>query len=417
MDYFDLNMRLTEEDLDMKREAHAFAEEVVRPISRQVDLLSAQEAIAPGSPLWTFIKKAYQLGYHTLFLPEEYGGQGLSPEQMNLVFEELAWGGAGLASIIGATCVPFVAACLTADDELIEELVIPYCECRDGSIIGCWALTEPNHGSDYIASEGFFHDPEIRNDLQARRDGDEWVLNGQKSAWVSAGTIATHGLLFCQIDPSLGMAGGGICICPFDLEGVSKGKPLEKIGLRDLNQGEIYFDNVRIPARYMFCEPDYYPEMLELILASANATLGIGSTGMARAAFEEALTYARERVQGGVPIIEHRSVRQRLFSMFTKVETCRCLSRAVIELNFNVSPPIPEYSLAAKTMCTELCFQVANEAVQLLGGYGLTRDGFVEKIFRDTRSALIGDGNNEVLQAYGGNIIAGEYPRRAEDII
>lgn len=417
MEYFDLNMRLSEEDLGMKREAHAFAEEVVRPASREVDLMSAEDAIAPGSPLWGFLKKAYRLGYHTLFLPEEYGGQGLSPEQMNLVFEELAWGGAGLASVIGCTCVPFVAACLTGDEDLIQDLVVPYCECTDASIIGCWALTEPNHGSDYIASESFFRDPEIRNDLQARRDGDSWVLNGQKSAWVSAGTIASHALLFCQVDPSLGMAGGGICICPLEIEGVSKGKPLEKIGLRDLNQGEIYFDNTRIPESYMFCEPDYYPEMLELILASANATLGIGSTGMARAAFEEALTYARERVQGGAPLIEHRSVRQKLFEMFSKVEACRALSRSVIELNFNMSPPIPEYSLAAKTMCTQLCFEVAHDAVQMCGGYGLSKESFVEKVFRDTRSALIGDGNNEVLQAYGGGIIAREYPRRAEEIL
>ena len=417
MEYFDLDMQLTGEDLDMKREAHAFAGEVMRPVSRELDLLSAEEAIAPGSPFWMFLGNAYGLGYHTLLMPEEYGGQGLSPVQMNLVFEELGWGGAGLGTAIGATCVPFFAACLTGDDELIEELVVPFCDCTDGSIIGCWGITEPNHGSDYIAREEFFRDPGIRNDLQAMRDGDGWVLNGQKSAWVSCGTIATHGLLFCQVDRSLGMAGGGICICPLGLEGVSRGKPLEKIGLRDLNQGEIFFDNVRIPARYMFCEPDFYPEMLELILASANATLGIGSVGLARAAFEEALTYSKERVQGGVPIIEHRSVRQRLFAMFTKVETCRCLSRAVIELNFNLSPPIPEYSLAAKTMCTQLAFEVANEAVQILGGYGLSRDGYVEKIFRDTRSALIGDGNNEVLQAYGGGILAGEYPRRMEDII
>ncbi|RJP33146.1 MAG: acyl-CoA dehydrogenase [Actinobacteria bacterium] len=415
MDYFDIYEKLTDEDLDIKRAAHTFAEEVVRPASRRLDAMSPEEGIAEDSPLWDFLKTAYELGYHTILLPEEYGGLGLSPHQINLIFEEIAWGGAGLGTLIAASCVPFFAACLTADDELIEEFVIPFCSCRDGSIRGCWAITEPDHGSDYFGCEDFFRNPDIRNNVQARLEGDEWVINGQKSAWVSGGTIATHALLFCQVDPSLGMAGGGICICPLDRDGVSRGKPLAKMGCRDLNQGEIYFDDVRIPKRYMFCEPDYYPEMLELILSSANAALGIGVVGIARAAFEEALQYARERVQGGAPIIEHRSVRQRLFQMFAKVEACRALSRSVIDLNLNISPPLPEYSLASKTFCTQLAFEVASEAMQILGGYGLTEEGFVEKLFRDARSAMIGDGNNEVLQAYGGKVLAEEYPRRMED--
>lgn len=415
MDYLDLNLQLTEEDLAIKNAAHTFAEEVVRPISRQLDAMSPEDAIAEGSPLWTFMRKSYELGYHTVLIPEEYGGLGLSPLQINLIFEEMAWGSGGLSVMIGASCFPFFAVCLTADDDLVDELVRPYCECKDGSIRGCWAITEPDHGSDYFASESFFRDPEIRNNLQARPDGDEWVINGQKSAWVSGGGIATHALLFCQIDPSLGMAGGGICICPLEVEGVSRGRPLRMIGCRDLNQGEIFFDNVRIPKQYMFCEPDYYPEMLELILATANSAMGIGATGMARAAFEEAYKYAKERVQGGVPIIQHRSVRQRLFEMFSKVEACRAFSRSVIDFNFNISPPLTEYSLAAKTFCTQLCFEVTHQAVQLMGSYGLSEDGYVEKLFRDARSSLIGDGNNEVLQAYGGGVLADVYPRKTED--
>jgi len=417
MDYLDIHADLSDEDLDIKKAAHTFAEEVVRPASIELDRMSPEEVVAAGSPLWSFLEKAYGLGYHTILLPEEYGGLGLSPLQINLIFEEIAWGGGGLGTLVAASCVPFFCACLTADDDLIEEFVRPFCECIDGSMRGCWAITEPDHGSDYFAAEGFFRDPDIRNNVQARLEGDEWVINGQKSAWVSGGTIATHALLFCQVDPTMGMAGGGICICPLELEGVSRGKPLGKMGLRDLNQGEIYFDDVSIPKRYMFCEPDFYPEMLELILASANAALGIGIIGIARAAFEEALSYAKERVQGGAPIIEHRSVRRRLFEIFTKVEAGRALSRAAIDLNFNISPPLPEYSLASKTFCTQLVFEVTNEAMQIMGGYGLTEDSLVEKLFRDARAALIGDGNNEVLQAYGGHVLAETYPRRLEDML
>jgi alkylation response protein AidB-like acyl-CoA dehydrogenase len=166
----------------------------------------------------------------------------------------------------------------------------------------------------------------------------------------------------------------------------------------------------------MFCEPDFYPQMLEMILSSANAAMGIFATGCARAAFEEAFQYAKERIQGGVPIIQHRSVRQRLFDMFAKVETCRALSRAVMNLNFNVSPPLPEYSLVAKTRCTQMCFEVAHEAVQILGGNGLTEEYLTEKLFRDARAALIEDGANEALSAAGGHIIGQVCPRSRADV-
>ena len=416
MEYFDISLQLTDEDIELRNAAHKFAEEVMRPIAKQLDRMSPEEVVAAGSPLWTFLRKAYELGYHKILLPEVYGGLGLTPTQIHLINEELAWGSFGLSVLLGVCAFPFFAACLTGDEGLIEEFVAPFCACTDGSMRGCWAITEPEHGSDYLAYESFFRDPKIRGNVQARLVGDEWVISGQKSAWVSGGSIATHALLFCQIDPSQGMAGGGICVCPLDRPGVSRGKPLRKMGQRDLNQGEIYFDEVRIPRHYMFCEPDFYSQMLEMILSSANAAMSIFATGCARAAFEDALKYAKERVQGGAPIVQHRSMRQRLFEMFAKVETCRALSRAVVNLNFNVSPPLPEYSLAAKTRCTQMCFEVAHEAVQILGGNGLTEEYLTEKLFRDARASLIEDGTNEALLAAGGHIVAQTYPRSAAEV-
>jgi len=418
MDYLDISLQLTDEDIALKKAAHKFAKEVMRPIAKELDLMSADEVISKESPLWSFLKKAYELGYHKILIPDVYGGLGLSPLQTHIVYEELAWGSWGLTVLLGVAAFPFFAACLTNDDNLIDKFVRPFCDCTDASIIGCWAITEPEHGSDYVAytGEDFFRDPKIRHNVQARLDGDEWVINGQKSAWVSGGTIATHALLFCQIDPSLGMAGSGVCICPLNIKGVTKGKPLRKMGQRDLNQGENFFDNVRIPKDYMFVEPDFYPEFLDMILASANAAMGIFATGCARAAFEEAFTYAKERIQGGIPIIKHRSVRARLFEMFAKVETCRAISRAVVNLNFNVSPPLAEYSLLSKTQCTRMAFEVAHEAVQILGGNGLTQEYLTEKLFRDARAGLIEDANNEVLSAAGGQTIADNYPRNSEDI-
>ncbi|MFZ5595913.1 MAG: acyl-CoA dehydrogenase family protein [Bacillota bacterium] len=413
MDYFELDTNLSDEDLDIKKSTRKFADEVMRPISRELDLMSAEDVIAPASPLWRFLKLAYEQGYHTILLPAEYGGAGLTPLQIHIAFEELARGSMGLTVLLGVACFPSLIACLSCNEVLIEKFVKPFCECKDAGIIGCWPITEPDHGSDVLSGndDDFYRDPKIRGNLQARLEGDEWVINGQKSAWVSGGSIATQGLLFCQIDPSMGLAGGGICICPLDLPGVSKGKPLEKMGQRDLNQGEIYFDNVRIPREYMFCEPDSYNDMQEIVLASANMAMGVFATGLARAAFEEALAYARVRVQGGKPIIEHRAVKQRLFDMFAKVEACRALSRSVVKYNLANFPPFLEYSIASKTRCTQMAFEVAHEAVQILGGNGLTREYQTEKLFRDARAALIEDGNNESLAAAGGAILKENYPR------
>lgn len=416
MDYLDISLQLTDEDIALRNAAREFAQEVMRPIAKELDLMSPEEVIAEGSPLWTFLRKAYELGYHKILISDAYGGLGVTPLQIHLIYEELAWASWGLTVLLGVCAFPFFAACLTNNDDLIENFVKPFCDCKDASIRGCWAITEPDHGSDYICTEDFSHDPKIRNNVQARLEGNEWVINGQKSSWVSGGTIATHALLFCQIDPSLGMAGGGICVCQLDNGGVTRGKPLRKMGQRDLNQGEIFFDNVRVPRDYMFCEPEAYPAMLEMILAAANAAMGIFATGCSRAAFEEALVYSKERVQGGLPIIQHRSVRERLFNMFAKTEACRTLSRAAVNLNFNISPPLAEYSLASKTRCTQMAFEVAHEAVQILGGNGLTQEYHTEKLFRDARAALIEDGNNEALAAGGGSIIADTYPRNESEV-
>ena len=413
MEYFDIQcLSQTEDDIALKKAAHKFAEEVMRPAAKALDTMSADDVVAEGSPLWPFLKKSYELGYHKVLLPEYYGGLGLSPLQIHYVFEEMAWGSFGLSVLLGVIQFPFYGACLANNEELIENFVKPFCACTDGSIRGCWAITEPDHGSDIIAvGEDYFTSPKMKGNVQARLKGDEWIINGQKSAWVSGGTIATHALLFLQIDPKHGFGGNGICVLPLDLDGVTRGKPLEKLGQRDLNQGEIYFEDVRIPKNWMIAEPDFYVPLLDMILAAANAVMATFSTGIARATFEEALAYSKERVQGTRPIIEHYAHKQRVFKLFARTEVIRAISRNVINLNMNVSPPITEYSLAAKTQCTEMAYQNAHELIQIMGGNGLTREYLAEKLFRDARATLIEDGNNETLERHGGNILAEHYPR------
>lgn len=408
--YLDLNKELTAEEQSIKEETHRFAAEVLRPASIELDKLSPEEVIAEGSILWDVFRKAYQQEYHTATLPEQFGGVGLSPLSRHIHAEEMGWGSADLAISIGVTAFPFASAAMSGNPDLIKEVVTPFAEDREGRYIGCWAITEPQHGSDslLIGTEQF-RDTRAAFECTARRDGDEWVIDGQKSAWVSNGTIATHACTFLGLDPSQGMAGSGVAIIPLNLPGVSRGKPLDKLGQRALNQGEIFFDNVRIPEHYMIVQSAGYPFILDNILAGANAGMSALFTGVARAAFEEALAYCKERVQGGKPIAEHQLVQKKLFDMFIKVESARCLSRAALTYNATTSPPATQYSIAAKVYCTEAAFEVASDAIQLLGGYGLAKDLPVEKLFRDARASMIEDGTNEVLSLAGARKLIDSY--------
>ena len=248
MSYFDLNLELSAEDRAVRDAAHDFAAEVIRPAGIALDRLPAADVVAADSPLWPVLVQAYRLGYHKALFPEAVGGLGLSPLQGHLLLEELCWGSAGVASALLLAAWPYVKLLHTGDPALIEEFVVPFCACDDASITGAWAITEPDHGSDTlnVGSESW-RQPGLAFQLQARADGDEWILSGQKSAWVSCGPTATHAMVNVQIDRARGPSGGGVCMLPLNLAGVSRGRPLEKHGVRDLPQGEIFFDDVRIP--------------------------------------------------------------------------------------------------------------------------------------------------------------------------
>jgi alkylation response protein AidB-like acyl-CoA dehydrogenase len=172
------------------------------------------------------------------------------------------------------------------------------------------------------------------------------------------------------------------------------------MGQRSLNQGEIVFDDVRVPASYMALGPEAYAIALEVMLAHANAAMGQLFVGVARAALDLAVAYSKERVQGGVPIFEHQSVRARLFKMFTQVEAARSLARRVAMYNAG-GLPLVQYSIATKVCSTNTAFEVASQALQVFGGNGLSREYPIEKILRDARASMIEDGCNEVLSLVG----------------
>ncbi len=409
--YLELNMNLTEEQIALREAVHKFAELVLRPAARELDQVAdPDQVIAKDSDLWGVFRRAYELGYHASGLPVEVGGMGFGPLETHLLLEEMGWGSADFAIGIGVSGLPFSALANSGNPELIEKYVKPFVEDREARYIGCWAITEPQHGSDflYVGTEGFAG-PKVHAQVSAKAKGDHYILTGQKSAWVSNGTIASHGLLFLSIDREDGTTGGGVAFVPLDLDGISRGKPLNKMGQRALNQGEIYFDDVKLPKELMLIEPEMYEFTLDMVLAMANAGMGAIFTGVARSAFEAALAYTKVRVQGGKPICEHQLVQKHLFDMFRTVEACRALSRNALIYNQMNLPPQTQYSIASKTFCTDAAFEVASRALGLFGGNGLSREYPIEKIFRDARASLIEDGTNDVLSLAGARHVLDRY--------
>jgi alkylation response protein AidB-like acyl-CoA dehydrogenase len=401
--YQELNVEIPKDIESVKENVHRFAKDILRPAAAVLDRMTdPRDVIALDSPLRKVFKQAYELGYHVAGLPVEIGGMGLHGLGMHVLIEEMSWGAVDLALSLLCASFPFSAAAASGNPELYETFVKPYLADREGSLIGCWAITEPQHGSDeLIPGTPEFHNPRVTGQVVARLDGDSYVINGQKAAWVSNGTIATHAALYLTTERKAGMAGGGIAFVPLDLKGVSKGKPLNKLGQRALNQGEIFFDNVRIPRSWMLTKSEGYELELERTLTFANTAMSVAFTGVARAAYEEALDYSKQRVQGGQAICEHQLVQKHLFEMFTKVEACRAMSRAVMIYNQTSTAPSLAHAIAAKTFCTQASFEVTSDALQVFGGNGLSKEYGIEKLFRDARASLIEDGTNDILSLAG----------------
>ena len=398
----DIEIGLSEEDLAVRDTCHRFARDVLRPVGIELDRLQdPAQVIARDSLLWDMFRQYRELGLHQV-----YADTTMDPvaraRMMCVVNEELAWGDVGLTIGLGLSQFhqPWIAQCGNA--ELHERFCDP-----ERLTIGCWALTEPDHGSDSVAfTETCFDDPKVRANCIARRDGDHYVINGQKAAWVSNGSIADIAVLFCTLEPQRGFRGGAVILVPLDLPGVERPRPLDKIGQRSLNQGQIFFSDVRVPASYLVAGPDTYPFVLEAMLCQGNAGMSQLFIGVARAALDHALAYAQERVQGGVPIGHHQNVRQRLFRMFMKVEAARSLARRTA-LYLAVNPPSVQHAIAAKVFTTSTAFEVASEALQIFGGNGLSREYPIEKLLRDARASMIEDGCNEMLGLIAGARIQG----------
>lgn len=397
----DLDMNLTDEQKGLRDMIRKFGAEVVRPAGIALDKFhDPADVIAKDSVFWDVYKQFRQLGLHKAAIPKTAGGLLGDIDEMALILmiEEMGYADSGLAISFGVDSMPFALAGLSPDPEL-QDWAHAYCEDTRGELIGCWAITEPDHGSDWILAHAEeTRDLKITPNVRAVQKGDEYILNGQKAAWVSNGTIATHASLHVSLDPTKGMRGTGVAIVRLDLPGISRGKPLDKIGQRPLNQGDIFFDEVKIPKNWMiFPDPAILESLREVSLAKVNGGMGLVFAGLAKAAFDEAFKYSKERIQCGKPIFEHQNIKLKLFNMFARVESTRALTRRMALYNAATMPPSGPHAVAAKVLATECAFKVASEAIQIFGGYGLSREYPVEKMFRDARASMIEDGVNETL--------------------
>ena len=391
-----LEADLSEEESAIQDSAHRFAEEVMRPIAERLDKMTPEEVIAEGSPIWDYLRQIRESGLLDLEMLASMSNEEKS-RIVPILIEELAWGDSGLTLLAMVSGFADYTARATGDPELIA---------RFEGKLGCWLGTQPERGSDVLDLDGSEIHPgktQGRSSLVARVEGDEVVINGQSSAWVSGAPLAECALAYASCDYGDGVIRGDgthnmiTLLIPFDVPGVSRGKPLDKIGQRSLPQGEIYFDEVRLPLKYAVAQGEASKASLFGALTFANMEMALIFTGVARAAYEHALTYVHERVQGGVPIIEHQSVRLRMFALWQKVEACRAMAHRVCNYNYSDNGPHVVASMTSKSFVTQNAFDVTSEALQLFGGNGLTREYPMEKLLRDARASMIEDGENNIL--------------------
>jgi acyl-CoA dehydrogenase len=396
-----LEADLTEEEQVIQEVAHRFAEEVMRPIGEKLDKMTPEEVVAEGSPLHDYMAQVHASGILDLGALAEMDNKQKS-RIFPIIFEEFGWGDSGLAIATLASSIPAFAAHNTGDPEIIEVF---------GDKPGCWLATQPDRGSDVVdmeATEVATGTTQTKGNILCRIDGEEVVITGQSSAWVSYAPLAQTALAYLPCDYGDGVVHSNerglnhiALFIPLDAPGVTRGKPLDKMGQRALPQGEVFFNEVRVPRKFVLAEGEAAQISFVSTLTFANMEMAATFTGVARAAFDLALAYVHERNAGGTTIINHQSVQLRTFNLWQKVENARAITHRVFDYNYSSNGPHLLGSVTSKTFVTDTAFDVASEALQLFGGNGLTKEYPIEKIMRDARASMIEDGENNILKLKG----------------
>lgn len=366
-------MLLTDDQLSIAEMARQFAQERLRPFAEQWD----REHRYPTEA----IREMGELGFFGMLVPEELGGSDTGYLAYALALEEVAAGDGACSTIMSVHnsvgCVPILRF---GNDEQKRRFLVPLAR---GEQIGAFALTEPQAGSD--ASN-------LRT--RARRDGDSYVLNGSKQ-FITSGQHAGTVIVFAVTDPAAGKRGISAFIVPTDSPGYQVVRVEDKLGQHASDTCQIAFEDLRVPAAQRLGEEGEGYRIALANLEGGRIGIAAQAVGMARAAFEVARDYAREREAFGKPLLEHQAVAFRLADMATQIAVARQMVLHAAALRDAGRPALVEASMA-KLFASEMAEKVCSAAIQTLGGYGYLKDFPVERIYRDVRVCQIYEGTSDI---------------------
>ncbi|WP_254273978.1 acyl-CoA dehydrogenase [Haloarcula marina] len=333
---------------------------------------------------WTLVDQMADLGLMGMPIPEEYGGAGLDYHSYAMALEEISRGSGGLGTIVAAHISLACNMVSEFGDEAQKEAYLT--PMAEGDDIGAFALSEPGAGSDVPAME-----------TTAERDGDGYVVDGGK-LWISNGSVADTVVLFAKTDPDADNKGiSSFVVRPEEDDGFVVEGTEHKLGDKGCPTAELRFDEMYLPEeRRLGDEGRGFVHALKT-LNGGRITIAARGVGIAQAALDEALQYAQEREQFGQPIGEFQAIQHKLADMDTKTSAARLLMHRAADLKERGEPFIKE-AAQAKLYASEVSREVANEGIQIHGGYGYTKDFPVERFYRDAKLNEIYEGTSEVLR-------------------
>ncbi len=368
-----MHVKLNEEQRLLKDTVRQFAEEVVRPNAKEID----ETGIFPRA----YYDQAGELGLAGVCVPEEYGGAAMDTISYCVVIEEIsrvcATSGVILSVNNSLVCDPLDKY---GSEEQKREFLTPL---ASGQKLGCFALTEPGAGSD---AGGLL--------TTAVRDGDDYVLNGNK-VFITNGTDADIAIVFAKTDPEAGNKGITAFIVQSDIPGFSRGEHEYKLGVNASGTTELAFTDMRVPASQRLGDEGQGFRVAMTTLDGGRVGIAAQAVGIAQGAFDEALAYSKEREQFGRPISSFQAIQFYLADMATEIDAARFLTWKAAWTKDNKKRYTLE-AAQAKLFTSEMAQRVTSKALQIHGGYGYTREYNVERYFRDARITEIYEGTSEI---------------------
>ena len=366
-------MILTEEQLMIRYMARDFSQKKLLPNAEKWD----KNKTFPAAE----IKEMGELGLLGMTMPEEWGGSDVGYVSFALALEEIAAGDGSCSTILSVHnsvgCGPVLSH---GSDFLKEKYLKPMAA---GELLACFCLTEPQAGSDASALK-----------TRAVKEGDEYVLNGSKQ-FITSGKHAQIAIVFAVTDPAAGKRGISAFLVPTDNPGYKVASLEDKMGQNASDTASIFFDDCRIPTSHLLGKEGEGYKIALSNLESGRIGISAQCVGMARAAYEAALSYAQERKSFGKEIFEHQAVSFRLADMATKVEASHLMVMNAAAL-IDAGKPALKEACMAKLFASEAAEEVCSAAIQVLGGYGYVKDYPVERIYRDVRVAQIYEGTSDI---------------------